>query len=526
VLNRRQLLQSAAAAAPAVLLTRGAAGAQVPPSAAGMNVVMFITDQDRALQHFPPNWAERNLPGLTRLQRHGVTFERAFTNACMCSPARATLLTGLLPAQHGVKYTLEEGMPADQYPQVELSPEFENIASVAAAAGYDVVYKGKFHLTKPAGETWAPADLERYGFARWNPPDAGADQTIPEAGGGTTDNDGRYMNDAGDVAVGEEGVLAYLRTVAGTTGKPFFLIVSLVNPHDVLMYPRNFEKAGYDDTWLDGQINLPATVDEDLSTKPSVQAQFIKLFGLSGVLGTRRRKRDYLRFYANLMKSSDAYLVGVLDTLQERGLLDDTLVVRTADHGEMGMAHGGMRQKNFNFYEETLRVPLVYSNPRLFPRGRRTRALVSHVDFLPTIASLIGAPRAARANWTGVDYAEHVLGRAKGETQGHVVFTFDDFQAGQASGPYISPPQHIVSIRERRWKIARYYDVTGEEPDQWEMYDLRADPLERRNIAWPGTERTPREERQLQRLQAKLARVQKRQLAPLANTPEPLVAPG
>ena len=526
MLNRRQLLRSAAAAAPALMLSRSMAGAQIPPSAEGMNVVMFITDQDRALQHFPPNWAQRNLPGLTRLQRNGVTFERAFTNACMCSPARATLLTGYLPAQHGVKYTLEEGMPADQYPQVELSTEFRNIASVAAAAGYDVVYKGKFHLTKPGAEDWTPADLAKYGFQRWNPPDAGADQTIPEAGGGTTDNDGRYMNDDGDVAAGEEGVLAYLQKVAGTTGKPFFLIVSLVNPHDVLMYPRNFEEAGYDDEWLDGQINLPATVDEDLSTKPSVQAQFIKLFGLSGVLGTRRRKRDYLRFYANLMKSSDAYLVKTLDALEARGLLDSTLVVRTADHGEMGMAHGGMRQKNFNVYEETLRVPLVYSNPRLFPRSRRSRELVSHVDFLPTVASLIGAPRSARANWAGVDYADHVLGKAHGEIQDHVVFTFDDFQAGQAQGPYISPPQHIVSFREKRWKIAKYWDPSGGEDPQWECYDLKADPLERRNLAWPEAELTAREERHLKRLKAKLARVEARQLRPLPNTPEPLVAPG
>ncbi|HEU4656965.1 MAG TPA: sulfatase-like hydrolase/transferase [Capillimicrobium sp.] len=528
MLNRRQLLQSAAAAAPAVLLSRGAtaARAQIPPSAAGMNVIVFITDQERAIQHFPSGWSERNLPATTRLQRNGVTFERAFTNACMCSPARATLLTGLLPAQHGVKYTLEENMPAGEYPQVELSTELENLASVAAAAGYEVVYKGKFHLTKPAGDDWAPGDLGRYGFQRWNPPDAGADQSIAEAGGGTTDHDGRYMNDDGDVAAGQEGVLAYLDGPAGQSGKPFFLIVSLVNPHDVLMYPRNYEEAGYDDDWLDGDIRLPATVDEDLSTKPTAQAQFLRIFRLSGILGTRQRKRAYLRFYANLMRSSDRYLQQILDVLDRRGLTDSTLVIKTADHGEMGLAHGGLRQKNFNVYEETLRIPLVYSNPRLFPRARRSRELVSHVDFLPTIASLIGAPRSARGDWTGVDYARHVLGSAKGPVQDHVVFTFDDFQAGQDSGPYVPQPNHIVSIREKRWKIARYYDPTGEREDQWEMYDLRSDPLERRNIAWPATRRTAREERQLRRLQRKLARVERTQLRPRADTPQPLVPVG
>ena len=84
-------------------------------------------------------------------------------------------------------------------------------------------------------------------------------------------------------------------------------------------------------------------------------------------------KRNYLNFYGNLMKASDAYLVKILDTLQSTGLLDNTLVVATADHGEMGTAHGGLRQKNFNFYEEATRVPLVYSNPRLFKRAETNR---------------------------------------------------------------------------------------------------------------------------------------------------------
>ena len=113
------------------------------------------------------------------------------------------------------------------------------------------------------------------------------------------------------------------------------------------------------------------------------------------------------------MRSSDSYLVNVLDKLEETGLFDDTLIVRTADHGEMGLAHGGLRQKNFNFYEEATRVPLVYSNPKLFPKPPQTDALVSHVDFLPTLASLAAAPKSARANWQGVDYSKLVLTRGR-----------------------------------------------------------------------------------------------------------------
>ncbi len=146
--------------------------------------------------------------------------------------------------------------------------------------------------------------------------------------------------------------------------------------------------------------------------------------------------RNYLNFYGNLMRSSDSYLVNVLDKLEETGLFDNTLIVRTADHGEMGLAHGGLRQKNFNFYEEATRVPLVYSNPKLFPKPAETDALVSHVDFLPTLASLAAAPKGARANWQGVDYSQLVLHpSSKRSVQDYVVFTYDDYQSGQKEKP-------------------------------------------------------------------------------------------
>jgi arylsulfatase A-like enzyme len=77
-------------------------------------------------------------------------------------------------------------------------------------------------------------------------------------------------------------------------------------------------------------------------------------------------------FYANLMRASDRYLVELLDRLEETGLLDSTLIIRTADHGEMGLAHGGLREQNFNFYEESLRVPLV---PGAEPRRVHLRRL-------------------------------------------------------------------------------------------------------------------------------------------------------
>ena len=525
-LTRKQLLGTGASAAAAALLAQGAGveralGAKKGGrgDVAGMNIVLILTDQERAIQHFPPNWLRQNLPGMRRLRQHGISFERAFTNACMCSPARSTLMSGFFPAQHGVKYTLEEDMPFPEYPhQVELPrpPEMPNLATVMRAAGYNVVYKGKWHCSKPAEkENAQPSDLERYGFTRWNPPDAGANQTVPEAGGGYVDNDGRFIEATGSPEAGDEGVMQYLGSAAAKQ-QPFFLVISLVNPHDVLFYPsKTFEEAGYDKSWLQGDIEVPATNEEDLSTKPVAQEEFLRIFNFTGKPKIEAEKRAYLNFYGNLMRSSDNYIVDVLNKLEEVGLYDDTLIVRTADHGEMGLTHGGMRQKNFNFYEEATRVPLVYSNPKLFPAPQSTDALVSHVDFLPTLASLAKAPKSARVNWQGVDYSKLVLQpKTAKPVQDYVVFTYDDFQSGQAKPPYPKPPNHIVAIREGRWKLARYYDTAKKNPKapEWEMYDLKTDPKEETNLAYAGYERSEREEAQFQRLKRKLARVEKTRL--------------
>jgi arylsulfatase A-like enzyme len=527
--TRQSFLARTAAAAAALGLgglaaTTGTAAAaepeakaKQPRSMAGMNVVLFITDQERAIQHFPIGWAQENLPGYTELQRNGITFNNAFTNACMCSPARSTLMTGFFPAQHGVKYTLEENMPVAQYPdQVPLSTSLANIATVMSAAGYTVVYKGKWHCSKPAGSTWTPADLGAFGFQRWNPDDAGANQSIPEMGGGSAQNDARYMGaQTTNFQDGNEGILQYINSEAAKQA-PFFLICSLVNPHDVLAYPKNYEKAGYSDIWLEGDIGVPATNMEDLSTKPRAQQVFLKLGALMGPLDTIRKKRNYLNFYGNLMKWSDEYLVNVMSALKEQGLYDNTVIIRTSDHGEMGLSHGGMRQKNFNFYEETIRVPLIWSNPTLYKKAYATDAMVSHVDFLPTIASLFNAPSSARAPWQGRDYSSIVLSPKAKPVQDQIVFTYDDWQAGQANGPYVPPPQHIVSIRGQRWKLAEYYDASGVVPSEYEMYDLLNDPLETVNIAHRSYKRTPEQNRQYARMLKKLQTAKSTRLQPLA----------
>jgi choline-sulfatase len=301
-----------------------------------------------------------------------------------------------------------------------------------------------------------------------------------------------------------------------------------VNPHDVLAFPLTFDKPqpngfGYDDSVLDGDIHIPATIQEKLFTKPTVQQQFLNLSTALGPLPIPKLQRDYVNFYGNLMKMSDNYLSQMLDTLMDVGLFENTLIIRTADHGEMGLTHGGQRQKNFNFYEESTRVPLVYSNPNLYTGSFQSKAIVSHVDFLPTIASLFQAPSKARADWEGVDYSELVLNPSSSPVQDYTVFTYDDFQSGQKDPPYpgLPPffdaaPNHVVSIREDRYKLAEYF--APDRPlvqNQWEMYDRLMDPLETQNLAAVGFVRNNEQEREFLRLQTKLAVVKATRLQPL-----------
>ena len=184
---------------------------------------------------------------------------------------------------------------------------FKNPATVVAAAGYTPVYKGKFHCNKPAnGSTWVPSDVNNYGFTRWDPPDAGANQSIPEEGGGGVNNDGRFMNSGGTPEAGTEGALQYLNSAAAAASRSSWSS-RWSTPTTSSSTPRPTSKGAMTNPGWTGEIEVPATAREDLSTKPTVQKQFLDLFNASGPIPTPKMKRNYLNFYGNLMKSSDAF---------------------------------------------------------------------------------------------------------------------------------------------------------------------------------------------------------------------------
>jgi choline-sulfatase len=513
------------------------------------NFLILITDQQRYPRHWPDDsgWLRELTRNDAELARTGLSFRNAFCNTAMCSPSRATLFTGTYPARHGVTLTLtaadlrpdprnapavvrtmleimgrpgaprrrvlrqflrglfRTGPSAGEEP--ELRSETANLAQLLRRAGYEVAYKGKWHLTQPLAEDgWSERDaelLERdYGFADWEPPDAGENTRAENFGGGN----------AGPLGRGWDEV--YTRQVERWLSRPdlrepFCLVVSLVNPHDVLGYPSSYAAGGYTTSeFRDLGVELPPTVDEDLFAKPTVHT--LMQMGMTAYLGPlhgRRRQLDYVNFYAYLHRVVDEKIGRVLAALGDPGdpgsLRARTVIVRCSDHGEMGLAHGALRQKAFNAYEETIHLPLVVSNPTLYPRPAETEALASLVDLLPTVATLAGAdpppqaqgsdlvpilaagaePEADFLRRCGADFSA-VTGHTtpSDSVQDAIHFTYDDHQAATAMTDAPGQPNRVRCVRTERAKYALYFDPAGRASSEFELYDLKKDPEERANL--------------------------------------------
>jgi arylsulfatase A-like enzyme len=400
--------------------------------------------------------------------------------------------------------------------ETELPTDIPSLPRLLRARGYDVAYKGKWHLTHPLGGEdailagWTQRDAERierdYGFADWEAPDAGENAKASNFGGGN----------AGEGEGWDEVYTAQIERWLGREDlpEPFCLVASLVNPHDVLGYPAQYLGGGYsNDEFRELGVLLPPSVDETLAGKPSVHSLMrMGMTAYMGALDSRRKQLDYVNFYAHLHRLVDAKIGRILTALGDPddpgSLRSRTVIVRIADHGEMGLSHGGLRQKAFNAYEETINVPLVVSNPVLFPKPAETGALGSLVDVLPTILDLAGdpaegreadpglrgrslapilaakaAPERERVERSPVDLTPVVEHAAPAATvQDAIQFTYDDHQAATALTEAPGQPNRLRAIRTARHKYAFYFDPTGERPREYEMYDLERDPDEVRNL--------------------------------------------
>ena len=227
------------------------------------NLVIFIRDQVKPEDLWlPRNWAKENLPTRQWLLDNGLSFENSFTNTAMCSSARATFFTGKYPAQHELDLLLSDIQNPILDSEVQLNPDLPTLGTVLGDLGYDVSFFGKTHLSKTfttVDDEVVYQDMTEYDFEGWQGPDAGQDMDPKNAGGGYADNDTRFISEA-------TGWLDN-RIDSGNT-KPFAMVVSLVNPHDVLSYPRSWGEGdpesyfGYSEDIIEGDINiLPPTVD-------------------------------------------------------------------------------------------------------------------------------------------------------------------------------------------------------------------------------------------------------------------------
>ena len=514
------------------------------------NLILLITDQQRAPQHWPQEsgWLDELMPHDAELRRTGVSFTRAFASTAMCSPSRASFLTGNYPSGHGVTLTMTQG---DLFPDRRNTPDvLRTVAALAASGevprgrlanrflrgmfrlgpksgnepelaagtatlatllrerGYHVAFKGKWHLSKPVdGREWTAADAERierdYGFAEWEPPDAGGDAKAVTFGGGTAGTTGEGWDE--DYTRQAESWLA-----REELPEPFCLVFSLVNPHDVLGYPSSYEVGGYSAAdFRELGVPLPPTIDEDLSEKPTVHS-LMKLGQTAyiGALAGRRAEQDYVNFYAYLHRVVDEkvgrLLAALGDPADPRSLRARTVITRISDHGELGLSHGGLRQKMFNVYEESIRVPFVVSNPVLFPEARESEALVSLVDVVPTLLGLADGPVNPQ-RFDGRDLGPLLSGERE-SVRDAVLFTYDDHQAGTAFQNVPGQPNRIRCVRERRWKYAVYLDPSGRTAPEYELYDLDSDPNEVRNLVdkHTGRGRTGEAERERPRLHERL----------------------
>jgi arylsulfatase A-like enzyme len=360
------------------------------------NILFILTDQERFFRpgELPEGFS---LPAHDRLAREGVSFTNHTINSCVCTPSRSVLYTG----QH-IQHT--RMFDNTNFPWIQsLSPEIRTVGDMLREAGYYTAYKGKWHLTKDfetVNELGTPtkiftAEMESYGFSDY----FGIGDIIAHTQGG-------YLHDGVIAAMAGSWVRGKGRELAAAS-KPWFLAVNLVNPHDVMFYDtdapgtpvqsaRGLTQVARDplDPLYARQwdFELPSYHDQALDApgRPPAHADFLKshdaLVGrIPNEVERWRRRHNY---YLNCLRDVDRNIATVLDELDAAGLADRTIVILTADHGDMDGAHQ-LHAKGAVAYREQNNVPLVIRHPAR-RGGQRCQALTSHVDLAPTLVSLTG----------------------------------------------------------------------------------------------------------------------------------------
>ncbi len=397
------------------------------PTAPRPDVIVIMTDEERAVPPYETDevaaWRRAALTGAGWFEDHAVNFRRHYTGSLACVPSRPTLFTGQYPEVHGVTQTDGLGKMADDSRMRWLREgEVPTLGHWFRAAGYDTHYDGKWHLshadlhdadgrridtndddgtvlTEGVVRYREAGCLEPFGFSGW---------IGPEPHGGK-------LRDAGvrrDPLIANRVVAwledRYTRRDAGDADalRPFLLVASFVNPHDIVLFPLWARRGSpLDPSPLDPpHVPEAPTANEDLASKPAAQIAFRDAYPsaygpVRAVAGTYEKgAQEYRDLYHRLHAEVDPPLDRVRRAVTDRG--SDAVVVRTSDHGDLLGAHGGLHQKWFNLYDEATRVP--FSIARV-GTGATTGAVIegaptSHVDLVPTLLGAAGIDEAQVAN--------------------------------------------------------------------------------------------------------------------------------
>ncbi|MCU1347615.1 MAG: putative arylsulfatase [Acidobacteria bacterium] len=485
------------------------------------NVFVFMVDELRyPTVYDSPElraWMDTTLVAQRLFRETGVEFRRHYAQSTACAPSRTSIFTGQYPSLHGVTQTDGLAKSAWDPGMFWLDPNTVPTAGdYFRAAGYRTFYKGKWHisyadiiipgthdslLTNDADGVSFPYEtgiyedadrLDRYGFSGW---------VGPEPHGKAKANCGMLR----DPGFARQATSLLDQLEADSDDTPFLIVNSYVNPHDIVFFGLVWQLFGFEfgkDTVPD--IPEPPTRLENLDSKPACQQSYVDVY--PQMVLQQPTIELYRKLYYYLQEQVDAHLLAVYERLKRSRFFDNTLVVFTSDHGDLLGAHGGMHQKWYNAYEETIHVPLIFSGPLVGNTPRSVDALTSHADLLPTLLGFAGIDVEAAAKELARDHTEvqplvgrdlaGVLRGTAGVPAGEPVYfmTSDDISRGldQLTGsrpyePVVKPNQIetvIVDHDGTTWKFSRYYDELDPEiEDQYELYDLTADPIEKVNLA-------------------------------------------
>lgn len=433
-ITRRRFIAQATAAAAVAAQPGGATPAQP------RNIVFVLIDDMRfdAMGAFGHPFLET--PHLDALARGGMMFENAFVTTSLCSPSRASILTGLYAHAHKV---YDNATPLD-----DAVPTFPRLLQ---QAGYRTGFIGKWHM---GGDSDAP----RPGFDYWssfrgqgvyNDPEFNINGTRREMPGYVTD---LITDQAVDfLRVPHEG--------------PFCLYVSHKAVHAEFA-PAARHKGCYADKTYPHPASM-ADTEENYRGKPAwVRAQRHSWHGVDGMYNKKTDFDTFARDYAETMRAVDDSVGRIVETLREQGLLESTLLVFTSDNGFQFGEHGLIDKRTM--YEASVRVPCIAHCPEFIEPGTKCSELTLNLDFAPTFIEAAGLPVPARM------HGRSLLPLMKGESRAWRDAVLYEY-LWERSFPQTPT---MLGVRTRTHKYIRYHGVW----DVYELYDLERDPDEMNNL--------------------------------------------